>query len=250
MLEILQKQLESKIDSSLVTELLNEYEETKKRFLKGDKEGVILHSAKFSEIVLAILIYINENQIVDINNIEFENFFNRVVGYTKTTAEDDLLYLEVPYVAKSIYTLRNKKRVGHVKKLDPLVQDSFFANSSIDWILASFIFLYSTQDEKEINFIIKSLIEKKIPFIEEFEDQGIAILKKVDYKWQVLIVLYHYNKFMSKKEIKKLSRPKYSQLLDTSLRDLLKQNYIYFGEAGFKITRLGLKKVETDFLKK
>lgn len=245
----LKKQLENKIDSTLVDELLKEYSITKRKFLEGDKEGVILHSAKFSEIVLAILIYLYENKVPDINKIEFEKFYNLIINFPKLTAEDDLLYLAIPYIAKSIFTIRNKKRVGHIKKLDPLVQDSVYVNSSVDWILASFIFLFGTQNEKEINSIIESLIEKKVPFIEEFEDKGVVILKKVDYKWNVLIVLYHYNRFLKKEELKKITKPKYNQLLDTSLRELEKEKCIYVGEYGIKITRLGINKVDKEFLK-
>lgn len=139
-----------------------------------DSEKTILHSGRFSEMVMAALKNIFDDTVIDLNNINFDSLYNEMKNIPKSTAEEELLYLAIPRVSRSIYTIRNKKRVAHVKAFDPNLLDSLYVLNACDWILSSFLLLYHTSDEKEVSRIINSLVERRIPFIQDFEDGGIG----------------------------------------------------------------------------
>lgn len=250
MMQILKQQLSSYIDKTLIDELLKEYNNLSIGFYIKDNEKILSASGRFVEIVLATLSYINDKKLLNLNDINVESLYQKITNLQKNNGEEELLYLEIPRVARAIYTIRSKKRGAHRKDLDPITQDSVFIKAAADWIVASFIFLYHTKSDKKISQIIDSILEKKIPFIEEFEDGGIVILKKMEFKWQLLLVLYNQNQFLEKRKLKELLRPKYPQLLDTSLRKLEDDKLIYKGISGYKITKLGIQKVESYLIKK
>jgi len=249
MLQILERELSRKIDKTLLAELLKEYKEILDNFYKQDTDKILSASGRFVEIVLATVLYLNDGKVLDLNHLSAEMLYQNIerLQLPKKTGEQELLYLEIPRVARAIYTIRSKKRGAHRKDLDPITQDGFFIKSASDWIMSSFIYLYHTKSDNDISKLISSIIEKKVPFIEEFEDKGIVILKNIDFKLKILAILYHRGNFLKKDELKKMSKPEYPQLLDTSLRALEKSNYIYVGENGIKITLLGANKIEKEF---
>lgn len=250
LIDAISRQLSSKINHSIVVELLKEYKEVKRAWFLNDPEKTILHSGRFSEMVMAALKNIFNGIVIDLNSINFDSLYNEMKNIPKSTAEEELLYLAIPRVARSIYTIRNKKRVAHVKTFDPNTLDGFYVLNACDWILSSFLLLYHTSDVKEVGRIIMSIVEKKIPFIQEFEDGGIVVLKpQLNFKWQLLLVLYHHNRRVSNPELKNAIKPKYTQLLTTSLADLEKEKLIHRNKEGSIITKLGIQKVETDFIR-
>ena len=252
LVEEINKQLSSKIDKSIVTELLKEYVETKKSWFLNDPEKTILHAGKFSEMTMVAIKNIFDGSVINFNNIDFDSLYNEIKNSPRsspTTAEEELLYLAIPRVARSLYTIRSKKRVAHIKTLDPNFLDSYYVLNACDWILSSFLLLYHTTDVKKVAMIINSLVERKIPLIQEFEDGGIIVLKPyLDFKWELLIVLYHQNKRVTNSELKNILKPKYLQLLTTNLADLEKEKLIHRNREGAIITKLGIQKIETEFI--
>lgn len=233
----------------LVTKkLVKEYLKINEGFYLEDNQKIISHSGKFIEIIFAILDFLNTGNAPNLNQIKVGPLYQKIIDLPKNSGEEELLYLEIPLVARSIYTIRSKKRVSHVKDLDPIIQDSFYVKAGIDWILSSLIYLYHTKSDSEIKNIINSLIEKSVPFIEEFEDGGIMVLKKIDFKWKVLVILYRENDFITKENLVKLSKPKYRQLLNTTLSSLHKELLVYINKNKIKITRKGIEKVEKDLI--
>lgn len=248
MIDILKKELSKQIDIKLIEELMKEYVNVMEGFYSGDNQKVISHSGKFIEIIFAILDFLNSGKISNLNQIKVDMLYKKITNLPKPTGKEELLYLEIPRVARSIYTIRSKKRVSHVKDLDPILQDSFYVKSGIDWILSSLIYLYHTKSDSEIKNVIDSLIEKKVPFIEEFEDGGIMVLKKMGFKWKILLILYRENGLINKEKVRELSKPPYRQLFDTSLNDLQKAFLIYINNNQIKITKKGIEKVEKDLI--
>lgn len=250
MVEILKQQLSQSIDETLIEELLREYQDIINCFYIGDSVKILSASGRFVEIVLAIISYIHDKKIVNLNNISVESLYKKIIDLPKNNGEEELIYLEIPRVARAIYTIRSKKRGAHRKDLDPIIQDRIFIKAGADWIMSSFIFLYHTKSDKEISILIDSLLEKKVPFIEEFDDKGIVVLKKgIDFKWTILLILYHFSRFVDKRELKKLSKPKYPQILDTSIRALEDDKYIFVDKSEIKITKLGIQKIEKDIFR-
>src|SRR4030042_6741579 len=123
-------ELSKVIDGELVQELLKEYDLAKRSHFLEDWEKTILHAGKFSEMSLAVVKNIVDSEVVDLNQIYFDKLFNDLTNRKKDTAEDDILMLAIPRAAMSIYSIRNKKRVAHIKSIDPDHLDSAYCLST------------------------------------------------------------------------------------------------------------------------
>ena len=235
------------INEKIVNYLIEEYKEMKKAQFLNDYEKVISHAAKFSEIILALI----ENKVsrhpVNLYKIRFSNLFEKIRQYPKSNAEDEILTLAIPTVAKSVYTLRNKKNVAHVKTIDPDFVDSIYCVTACDWILSELVLLFLKKDEKESYELICSMLEKKIPLIEEFENGTIVILRKdLSKSSEILLALYHhYPKRISNSDLKKMLRIP-SKSLYVYLKRLEEQKLIHRTENGSKLTLLGVKYIEEN----
>ena len=236
------------IDRGLVAELIKEYRMTKRFHYLGDWEKSILHASKFSEVTLAVIKNIVDKEVVDINNIRFDSLCKKILKKEKNSAESEILTLAIPTTARSIYNIRNKKRVAHVKAIDPDLLDSQYCVSGCDWILAEFVMLYLESDPKEVNAIIHSLIEKRVPFVEQFEDGSLFILKEgLTFKEEFMVALYQLGGRISEKELTSILK-KYPQLIYRTARNLEKDKLVHINENGVKLTRKGIKFVEDKLL--
>lgn len=240
--------LSKKIDEKLLSELLKEYDSTKRYHFLEDWEKSILHASKFSELSLAVVKNIIDKEVIDINNIHFDHLYNELTNKTKVTGEDEILLLAIPRVTRSIYDIRNKKRVAHVKAIDPDLLDSQYCVSACDWILSGFVMLYVTSDPKEANTIIYSLIEKQVPFIEQFEDGSLIVLKDgLNFKERFLITLYKLGRRVPKKELTQILQT-YDQLVNSTLTNLKEDNLVHTNHNGIVLTKKGIKSVEDNLL--
>lgn len=204
--ETIINQLSKTVNKDVLRELLKEYDLAKRAHYVEDWEKSILHASKFSEICLAVVKNIIDKETIDINSIHFDRLFSDLNGRKKTTAHDDILMLAIPKTATSVYCIRNKKRVAHVKSINPDLLDSTYCISACDWILAQFLMLFVTDNPNEANSLIHSLIEKQVPFVEQFEDGSLFVLKEnLSFKEQLLIALYKLGRRVMKKELASFS---------------------------------------------
>jgi hypothetical protein len=236
------------IDKTLLHELLKEYDQAKKFNFLEDWEKSILHASEFSEMTLAVVKNIVDKEVVDINNIHFDQLCNELINRTKVTAEDEILMLAIPRAARSIYDIRNKKRVVHIKAIEPSLLDSQYCVSACDWILSQLVMLYLESDPNEVSSIIHSLIEKQVPFIEQFEDGCLVVLKEgLNFKEQFLVALYKLGKRVSKKELTRILK-KYDQLINATSKNLENDKLVHTNENGVLLTKKGIKFVENNLL--
>ncbi len=245
MKQILQDELSKKIHPNIVKELLKEYEDVQKDFSANDNIKILASSGRFVEMTLAGISYVNDKILLDLNNIDVEKLYNKIKNLQRDKkGEDDLLFLEIPRVARALYTIRSKKRGMHRKDLDAIIQDRVFIKYSTDWILSSFIFLFHTKSDKEIQGIIEMLVQRKIPLIEEFEDGGMMILKKLTFSQKLLAILYKQNGLIIKDRLKELSKPKYDAEFNTNFNNLQKRLLIYVNGENVKISQNGTKEID------
>jgi hypothetical protein len=155
--------------------------------------------------------------------------------------------LAIPRVTRTIYDIRSKKRVVHIKSINPNLLDSQYCVSACDWILAQFVMLYLKADAQDFSSIIHSLIERQIPFVEQFEDGSITILKELSFKDQFMLGLYKLGVRTPKKELARILKT-YGQLINTTLRNLEKEKLAHANEAGVVLTKKGIRVVEDTIL--
>lgn len=242
--------LSSVIDKKLLEELLKEYDIAKRFHFLEDWEKSVLHSGKFSELIMAVVKNIVDGDAIDINDIHFDQLYNNIMNRTKTTAKEDILMLAIPRVARSIYDIRNKKRVAHVKAIDPNLLDSQYCVSGCDWILAQLVMLFSQASVKETGAILHSLVEKQIPFVEQFDDGTMIVLKKdLSFKEQFLVCLYKLDVRTNKKELCRILKT-YAQLVNYTAKKLETEKLVHINDKGIMLTKSGVRFVEDKLLKR
>jgi hypothetical protein len=239
------------LDERLVDELIREYKEVRKQDFLGNVEETIIHSGRFSELILAFIRNYVSTKVVNIDEIHFDEILNEIYNYPKKTAEDRILTLAIPRVATSVYTIRSKKDVVHVKKIDPDFFDSSYCVAACGWMLSQLVLLFYTSNSKEANDLIDSLLEKKIPFVEEFEDGSARLLEQgmplVD---RILLVLYNFYPNRKTYDFVAGAIMSSPQYVKDQMIKLEKALLTHTNSDGAKLTKLGIEKVEKEILSK
>lgn len=239
------------VDKTIVKKLIEEYRTVKREHFRGDNEKVILHSAKFSDLILALIKNKVSGKVVNVDNIRFSKLLQEIKNYPKLNAEDVILTLAIPRVAESVYTIRSKKDVVHVKTIDPNFIDSSYCVSACDWMFSELVLLFFKADPNEASELINSMLKKKVPTIEEFEDGSVMVLRRdLSVSQEIMLTFYHfYPKRLTSSYVKKCVKatPFY---VDTLLLKLEDKRLVHKNSFGYKLTKLGIKYVEDTILKK
>ena len=239
------------IDEDIIEKLIEEYQKVKQQSLLSDVMKVVLHSSRFSDLVLALIKNLLDNTQIDINAIRTEQLINELERRPKASPEDVILSLAIPRVIRSIHTIRNKKDVAHVKAIVPDDFDIFYCVSGSDWIMAQLISLLYTTNTDEAKSIIDSIFEKKVPWIEEFEDESAMLLAKgITIGQSIELILYHYHPKRIKEE-KLLQTMQYDDVayLRRILEILRRNKKIHINNDGIRLTRLGIRDAEEILVK-
>lgn len=241
-------ELEKVTSPELVEELFYEYSKTRTSFWSGDITKTIIHSAKFCEICIAILKKISEPNItIDLNNIEFGKFYDQLLKLPKTTAKDEMLYLVIPQALKTAYTIRSKKRVAHIKLTNAELIDAEFVSITCNWIVAQLIIVFLQISIEETIALTNSIMERKIPTIEQFEDGEIMVLRKgLKLNDELLLVLYQNSRRMTREELNAILKPKKISYISTYLSLLYDDKLIHLNKSGAIINKNGIKEVENN----
>ena len=185
---------------------------------------------------------------MDINNIHFNKLLAEIVKYSKPNAEDVILALAIPRVAESVYTIRSKKNVAHVKTVNPNFIDASYCVTACDWMLSEIALLLYSTDSTEVSELINSMLKKKVPAIEEFEDDSFVILRKdLNLSQEILLTLYHY--YPKRLSSAYLSKSLKSTNVYTTLKKLESERLIQRNKDGNKLTTLGIAYIEDEVLK-
>jgi len=101
----------------------------------------------------------------------------------------DSLRVLIPQVAKAaVYEIRSKRGAVHVKGIDPRHIDASLAVNAAGWVLAEFLRLYHSSDEKAVAEAMTALVRRQIPFIETFGEEH-AVTMKVPCDVELLLLL-------------------------------------------------------------
>jgi len=241
-------QLSHFIDRKIAEKLIEEYNEVKGGFIHQNWEKTVIHAGKFCEIVMVVIKHIKCDTSCDINDIHFGKLYSEITNMPKQSADDEILTLLIPRIARSIYTLRSKRSVAHIKDVDPSYLDCTYLVAACDWILSEFLRLYHTSDPVKIIGLIEGLVEKKIPLLENFEDDLLVLDASLSAKQQILLILYHfYPNYVNEENLDLYIKDKSHNNILTSLRNTEKERLVYRKNNKCKLTKKGIKFIE-DFM--
>lgn len=237
--------LSTKIDQTITDLLVDEYFELRKRHFYGDIKGALIHCGLFSECSLVALNYLYDGKKINLNRLNFDKLYNKILNYPKNTPFEEQITIVIPRVLRTIYTIRSKKKAAHMKETLPDELDSEYILSACNWVLSQFLVICGELKSPQINQLINSIMAKKIPVIEEFEDGDIVILNDgLTFKDEMLLVLYKYPSRLTRKQLAKLLKPKNSSYISTYLRQLKKERLVHENSTGIMLTEKGINHID------
>ncbi len=249
-LEDIKKELSKYFDPRIIDEIFKEFVDLKKAYLSKDRIKTGIFGGRFSELVVAAIKGHYEGKKIDLNKIDFDKFSNDLLNLSKKDAKDELLTLNLPLIAKSIYSIRSKRRIAHIKSFDANIFDIDYIFDSCKWIFAQLILVSSNSDEKELYQFIETLLEKELPLVQEFEDGSYLVLNdKLEFKDELLLILYKVSKRLSNDAIRRNLSVDYPSKVTTYLNLLKNRRLVHINEDGSMLTQAGIKYVEDNLIK-
>jgi hypothetical protein len=109
--------------------------------------------------------------------------------YEQASEKCESFRLLIPRVLLSIYSIRNKRGVGHVGTVSPNEMDSSVILSSIKWVLAEIVRIKSGLSPGDTQRIVNSIIHREIPILWKKGDIRRILDPAISAKEQTLILL-------------------------------------------------------------
>ncbi len=123
--------------------------------------------------------------------------------------------------------------------------DLEFVITSCNWVMSQLIIIFLFLSLEDAINITNSIMERKIPTIEKFENGEIMILKRgLKFKEALLLVLYQFPKRMNRQELNIILKPKKSSYISTYLNGLYNEKLIHLNKEGAVINKNGIKEIE------
>lgn len=205
-------ELSVNIAQSLVEEILEHYTEMKKRFRLGDLVPAAETAGWFSESVMKCLLYLYDGTLTSKMGLSFENAFNSIMSIPKPdNTIDEYKFRLIPQVAKSVYTIRNKKKVAHARGERLLFVDLIYIVQACDWIIASFLYVSHRVNEDDALRMMIDIMELDTPLVQEIEDFFVLTTTRLTVREGLLVLLYRLGRKADRSEIVKHMRLQYSK---------------------------------------
>ena len=240
--------LSKSINTLLLNKQLEIYKKIKESFWLGKDEECIEKVGKFVEITIRVLEYIAFQSYTPFDHeLKISETLRGFEGLSKQNFPVSIRIM-IPRVLHSLYTFRSKRGGAHIKGVNPNHIDATYVISACDWVMAELIRLYHTNEEKEIEKIINSIVDRRVPILEEFGEDLKILDPSLSVPDKILIILYkkHPNS-VSTDELKKWIKTKTFTHINTALKRLDDKGFVYREDKENTITIKGLAYVEDKF---
>jgi len=244
-MEIIQKIPAS---TELTDKLITIYKTIKQNFYLGKDEESLEKAGKFVEVVVRILQELTTNKFTPFDKeLKISETLKNFERLPKDSFSESVRII-IPRILTTIYTFRSKRGGAHIIEVNPNHIDATYIIAACDWIIAEFIRLYHTNDEKEIEKIINSIVDRKVSILEEFGEDLKILDPSLSVSDKILIILYkkHPNSVLTD-ELKKWIKTKTPTHINTALKRLDDNGYIYRKNKENTITRKGIAYIEDKF---
>lgn len=179
------KDLSAAIDPGVATALVESYEKLVSSFRRGDLDGCLRASGLFVEHALRAVEFVRTGAAPP----EIKSVSATVKAIEGDAQLPDSLRYLIPRIASAmVYDVRSKRGAVHVKEIDPRHIDASLAAQAAAWVLAEFLRLYHSGDEKVAAEAMAVLMRGHIPFVETFGAERV-VTRKVPCDVELLLLL-------------------------------------------------------------
>ena len=97
----------------------------------------------------------------------------------------------IPRALAFLYTLRNKRGIGHIGgDIDANAIDAATMARLADWVICELIRVFHTMSLEDAQSLVDSLASRNLPHVWEVAGKKRVLASNLDYKQQVLLLLY------------------------------------------------------------
>ena len=252
MLFDIKKQLISALDSQLIDALLKAYNELKNQYYLGKHKPSELDAGHFAELVIRLLQYITtpDHSFTPLGR-RLRNLDRQIDHFAQLPEADfhDSIRLHIPRAIHAIYGIRSRRGVAHVGgDVSPNLPDSSLVIAICDWILTELIRLYYTTSVEDAQKLVDSLVERKVPLIQDFNGHLKVLDPNLSVPTKILVLLYYRGEEgASLSELRRWIKTKSSSHIPTAIKNLQhKKGHVHRDNSRCYITRTGILFVENN----
>lgn len=172
--------------------IIREYSNIKIRYKKGDFDSSGLSCGKFCEEILRFLQHVLTGVHIGFTE-EIKNFQSEISKFEKIDKAkgNDSLRIIIPRALMFLYTLRNKRNIGHSGgDVEANEIDSLTIGRISDWIICEFIRIFHNSSLEEAQQIVNLISSRNIPAIWEVNGKKRVLLKNLSAKEKVMLLTY------------------------------------------------------------
>ncbi|MFW9887746.1 MAG: hypothetical protein ACFFER_06155 [Candidatus Thorarchaeota archaeon] len=244
----LERELSTNIEPELVKELLDDYQDLKKRYRLADSVPAVAAAGRLSEDTLKCIIYLKDQQVTSKMGLSFRRKYNEIINYpSPADTIEEYKFRLIPEVAKAVYTIRNKKRGQHARGEELLDIDLQYIVKACDWIIASLLYVSHGVPEDDALKMMSDILKYDVPLVEEIG--GYSVLSRTDLDKQdaLLVILYSFGGSAKQSVIARNLKIRYSHSATYNAIQLAHDDALIFRHPETKVLTLlknGIRKAE------
>lgn len=182
----------SNIPKNLSKRLIKLYSELKGAAIQRKHDVVGLKAGKLAEVILRVLQHQLTGSYTPLGN-SLGNFSIECDNLAKTpkTAGPETSRLIIPKALLFLYTLRNKRGIGHVGgDVDANEIDGFTITRLSDWCMCELIRVFHNLPLEDAQVVCDAISERHLPTIWNVMGRKRVLNTSLNYKEQTLLILY------------------------------------------------------------
>jgi len=168
------------------------YLELKARYAEGKYDAAGVSAGKLCETVIRLLQHELKKSFTPFGQ-QIQNFAAECESFSQVpkTHGSESLRLVIPRALLYLYTLRNKRGIGHAGgDVDANGIDGATIGRVSDWIVCELIRIYHSMSLEEADALVSSLSSRNIPDIWEVGGKKRVLRNDLDFKQKTLLLLY------------------------------------------------------------
>ena len=245
LLDKLVKALSTKFPPKKVEEILHHYSILRRAARLDQYEICLINGGKFVEAILKCLNFLRTG-----NDADTVNVANTIRQLESDANLDSSEKTTIPRTLQAIYEFRNKRGGAHNFSFEPTKMDCVFVLAASNWVMEDLTRLYLTNDPEAAQALVKNLLVKDIPLIEEIDGDFLVLKPEISARVQLQIILYHHypDRSLTKDLILWLHNHT-AENIRTTLRNMKQKNLVHENEDGWTLTETGIREAEVEIAK-
>jgi len=223
--------LSTKIGLELSKNIANLYHSIQKSFQLHDYKKVANEVGLFCDGILMALWILYDNTRFPITGVNFDNKCRALMNMEKYEPDssltndendnniisDESIRIYIPRALLSIYTLRSKRQVAHLRGLEIDYLDTLMIVQSSSWVLSEILSIISGIPDNETMEILQNVGRMHLPIVEWIHDELVLGKETICMDQAILVIIAVSGGSMGHTAAIKILRQNYPNASDRSI---------------------------------